>query len=132
MFNVRQNVCMMFRIIFTAMKEIYKIDSKGSNVLHHLAYEGKIEISHMLTKLLLENNNSIIDIQDNNGQTALMIASSYNHNNPKMVKILLENNANISLRNKQGLMLASEYSRNSHMIVIQMIIMMLKTALVIM
>ena len=71
-------------------------DSKGHTVLHKAALTDNLA----LVKLFIEHDKNLINIPDNNGQTAVYLAafninSSQNANSKEIVKLLIQNDANL-------------------------------------
>jgi len=82
----------------------------GRSALHKAAYWGHIDtVRYLLEKLKLD-----VNVADHSGDTALHDAARFGHF--EVVKILVDNNANQSLKNKQGLTahdIAVEYNKSN-------------------
>jgi serine/threonine-protein phosphatase 6 regulatory ankyrin repeat subunit B len=88
---------------------IYACQNYKTQVATFCQTDQNIEIM----SLLLKQSTESINVQDNNGNTALIIASEKGYYDT--VKLLLDYNANINIKNKDGnnaLMMASRYGRN--------------------
>ena len=77
-------------------------------------------------KLLLENK-ADINLQDNDGWTALTVSLKYLNTNSSLetVKLLLKNGANVNIKNNKGrtpLMVASKYSKEYSSEIVKLLI----------
>lgn len=67
-------------------------NNEGENIIHVAAREGRIEfLKALLGNLSLDEKNKYINKLDNNGQTPLLLAASYGHE--EIVHVLLEKGA---------------------------------------
>ncbi|TPX55293.1 hypothetical protein PhCBS80983_g05440 [Powellomyces hirtus] len=91
---------------------IHLVDSKNRTVLHHIAatagLEGRVAASRYYVECFLEwvarhggNFSSIVDVQDNAGDTALNVAARIGNRN--LVEQLMDVGADATIENKAGL-----------------------------
>lgn len=78
-------------------------DFKGRNILHHMNFLTPLVSKELLRKL--EISTSLIDQQDENGNTPMHIAVINHHFG--MVKAMIEKNANFAIKNLQGVSAAT-------------------------
>jgi len=94
----------LVRLLLDNGADIHMTDDRGRTALIRACISNKSSKATQLSfiKFLLENGAEIdIDAADNNGQTALMIASN-NSGNIDIVNVLLENNADTEAVNRNG------------------------------
>lgn len=77
-------------------EELSILDESGMSLLHWASDRGYLEMVQYLLQRIPHHINS----QDNEGQTALHYAVSCSHE--EIVKILLENKANINIKDEEG------------------------------
>jgi ankyrin repeat protein len=85
------------KLLIPHMENVNKIDDTGSTALHYASEAGDDEIE--IITMLLEKH-AKLNIQDEDGATALMLAAAGGH--VKTVKLLLEHGADASLKNNDG------------------------------
>jgi hypothetical protein len=89
-------------------------DSDGSTLLHYLSidYELNSNNPHIVNKIINCNYiKKIINIQNNIGDTPLIVAIKSNHN--QLANLLANAGADMSIKNKEGLFVGSATSENS-------------------
>ncbi|KAI8993358.1 ankyrin repeat-containing domain protein [Pilobolus umbonatus] len=102
--------CFSF-LIEMLKKTIFNIDKKDQTVFHHVAttasWKGKVHASRYYMECLISIFShsqadivSVLNVQDVNGDTALIIASRIG--NKKLIKLLRDAGANTDIRNEEG------------------------------
>lgn len=90
----------MIELLINAGANINTVDQNGNTVLiHNILHRKKYKLTLRHLRLMLKYDVNL-DIQNDEGQTALTIASFYNLS--KLIRILIKNNANPNNMNAYG------------------------------
>ena len=92
-------------------------DNSGNAPIHYAARKGYLEV---LKHLIEKDPDSVINLQDNTGSTALTWAAY--RNQPIMTQVLLEKGANRTIKNNYGFAPIHDAARNGYLEVLKLLI----------